>query len=74
MPFVVFVDDDDHERIEAFAIACLRHGLYLHPRHNWFVSAAHDEGLVDAALAATAAAFGEVDAATASGLLVPTNP
>jgi glutamate-1-semialdehyde 2,1-aminomutase len=74
MPYVVFDDDGDHERIEAFATACLRHGLYLHPRHNWFLSAAHDEAVVDASLAATAAAFSEVDAAVASGRLVPTNP
>jgi glutamate-1-semialdehyde 2,1-aminomutase len=74
MPYVVFDDDGGHKRIEAFAVACLRHGLYLHPRHNWFLSAAHDEGVVDAALAATAAAFSEVDAAVASGRLVHTNP
>jgi glutamate-1-semialdehyde 2,1-aminomutase len=74
MPYVVFDDDGDHKRIEAFAVACLRHGLYLHPRHNWFLSAAHDQGVVDAALAATAAAFSEVDAAVASGRLVHTNP
>jgi glutamate-1-semialdehyde 2,1-aminomutase len=74
MPYVVFEDDVEHERSKAFAVTCLRHGLYLHPRHNWFLSAAHDEEAVDAALAATAAAFNQVDAMEAATRLVHTNP
>jgi glutamate-1-semialdehyde 2,1-aminomutase len=65
MPYVVFADDADHERISQFAVVCLRHGLYLHPKHNWFLSAAHDDDAIDRALSATAYAFAEVDAAAA---------
>ena len=65
MPYVVFADDAAHERISRFSVACLQHGLYLHPKHNWFLSAAHDDETIDQALDATAHAFAEVDTATA---------
>jgi glutamate-1-semialdehyde 2,1-aminomutase len=65
MPYLVFADDRRHERISRFSVACLRHGLYLHPKHNWFLSAAHDDESIDRALSATAHAFAEVDAAAA---------
>jgi glutamate-1-semialdehyde 2,1-aminomutase len=65
MPYVVFAGDREHERISRFSAACLRHGLYLHPRHNWFLSAAHDDESIDRALSATAHAFAEIDTAAA---------
>lgn len=63
MPYVVFDGDAEHEISSAFAAGCARRGLYLHPRHNWFLSAAHDEETIDRALEVTAAAFDDVDAA-----------
>lgn len=65
MPYLTFAHDPQHERISRFSRACLRHGLYLHPRHNWFLSAAHDDESIDRALTATAHAFAEVDEALA---------
>jgi glutamate-1-semialdehyde 2,1-aminomutase len=65
MPYLVFAGDRGHERISRFSAACLRHGLYLHPKHNWFLSAAHDDESIDRALSATAHAFAEVDVADA---------
>jgi glutamate-1-semialdehyde 2,1-aminomutase len=35
-------------------------GVYLHPWHNWFLSAAHTDDDVDAALLATDDAFAAV--------------
>jgi len=35
----------------------LRRGVYLHPRHNMFLSTAHTEADIDFALEATKAAF-----------------
>ena len=35
-------------------------GVYIHPRHNWFLSAAHGEADILAALEVTDGAFGEV--------------
>jgi glutamate-1-semialdehyde 2,1-aminomutase len=46
--------------MDVFAQACLQAGLYLHPRHNWFVSAAHTDDVVDEALEATESAFSAV--------------
>ena len=40
---------------DIFTAACGKHGLYLHPRHNWFVSAAMDERDLDQALTAVEA-------------------
>jgi glutamate-1-semialdehyde 2,1-aminomutase len=62
MPYVSFDGDVDHVIASAFARVCLREGLYLHPRHNWFLSSAHDDDVIDKALAATAVAFVEVAA------------
>ena len=43
-----------------FAAACAAHGVYLHPHHNWFLSAAHGEKEIGRVLEATEAAFHEV--------------
>jgi hypothetical protein len=48
--------------VAAGEVVDLRDGLYLHPRHNWFLSSAHDDDVIDKALAATAAAFEEIAA------------
>jgi glutamate-1-semialdehyde 2,1-aminomutase len=61
MPYITFVGDVDHSIASTFARICLREGLYLHPRHNWFLSAAHHDDVIDRALAATATAFSEID-------------
>jgi glutamate-1-semialdehyde 2,1-aminomutase len=58
IPFMTFVaDEGSFARSRVFAAACAAHGVYLHPHHNWFVSAAHDERDVAWALEATEAAF-----------------
>jgi glutamate-1-semialdehyde 2,1-aminomutase len=44
----------------AFTDAAVRHGVLLHPWHNMFLSAAHDEEVIDEALAGVEAAFAEV--------------
>jgi glutamate-1-semialdehyde 2,1-aminomutase len=56
MPYARFsADGDDRALGDAFAGECGRHGLFLHPRHNWFVSAVMDEDDLDQALAAVEA-------------------
>lgn len=60
MPFMSFVGDVDSKMAAQFASSALRHGLYLHPRHNWFVSAAFSDADLDLALSATDAAFSEL--------------
>ena len=58
MPLVQFADDPGTRLGEAFCREALRRGVYLHHRHNMFLSAAHAESDIDAALDATDAAFG----------------
>ncbi|HXW46901.1 MAG TPA: aminotransferase class III-fold pyridoxal phosphate-dependent enzyme [Streptosporangiaceae bacterium] len=62
MPYLTFAGDRNHEQASAFAAAAMRNGAYLHPRHNWFISAAMTQADVDRALAATEAAFAAVHA------------
>ena len=57
MPFMSFADDPTFARNRAFCAAAIRRGVYLHPHHNWFLSSAHDNVAIDAALAATDDAF-----------------
>jgi glutamate-1-semialdehyde 2,1-aminomutase len=63
MPLLLFGDDDEFAKGRAWAGACARHGVYLHPVHNWFLSTAHDEATIDEALARTDEAFRDVRAA-----------
>jgi glutamate-1-semialdehyde 2,1-aminomutase len=60
MPYLSFAGDRDHTQASAFAAATMRHGAYLHPRHNWFISAAMTEADLDRTLQATAAGFAAV--------------
>jgi glutamate-1-semialdehyde 2,1-aminomutase len=60
MPYLTFAGDRNHEQASAFAAAAMRNGAYLHPRHNWFISAAMTQADLGRALAATEAAFAAV--------------
>ncbi len=57
MPTVLFDDDPDCAKGYLFCQEALKRGVYLHPRHNMFLSAAHTEADIDMALAATNEAF-----------------
>ena len=60
MPYLTFAGDQDHEIAGVFAAQALRGGAYLHPRHNWFVSAAMTGDDLALALEATDQAFAAV--------------
>jgi glutamate-1-semialdehyde 2,1-aminomutase len=60
MPLLLFADDPEYLKVKAWANACARHGVYLHPVHNWFLSAAHDTETIDAALERIDRAFADV--------------
>jgi glutamate-1-semialdehyde 2,1-aminomutase len=61
LPFMTFhADEGGFARSRTFAAACAAHGLYLHPHHNWFVSAAWTDADVDRALDVTDRAFAAV--------------
>ena len=58
IPFMTFVADEGRwKRSRAFAAACVARGVYLHPHHNWFVSAALDDACVARVLEVTEDAF-----------------
>jgi glutamate-1-semialdehyde 2,1-aminomutase len=52
----LFEDDREARKGSAFCSATIEHGVYFHPRHNMFVSAAHTEA--DIALALEVAEHG----------------
>ena len=60
MPTVLFEDDPEWKRGFAFCAEALRHGAYLHPKHNMFLSCAHTEADIDAVLEAADAGFRHV--------------
>jgi len=60
MPYLTFAGDQDHELAGVFAAQALRGGAYLHPRHNWFVSAALTGDDLALLLTATDQAFAAV--------------
>jgi glutamate-1-semialdehyde 2,1-aminomutase len=57
MPNLLFAGDEDLARGKTFCGTVADHGVLVHPRHNWFVSAAHTDDDVERALRATWAGF-----------------
>jgi glutamate-1-semialdehyde 2,1-aminomutase len=57
MPTILFDDDADFAIGERFSAEALKRGVYLHPRHNMFLSTAHTVDDIDVALEATGEAF-----------------
>jgi glutamate-1-semialdehyde 2,1-aminomutase len=57
MPMVLFENDADYAKGRTFCAAALRAGTYFHPRHNMFISAAHQSHDIDRALSAAEAGF-----------------
>jgi glutamate-1-semialdehyde 2,1-aminomutase len=57
MPTILFENDPDFAIGERFAAEALKRGVYLHPRHNMFLSAAHTADDIDFALEVTREAF-----------------
>jgi glutamate-1-semialdehyde 2,1-aminomutase len=62
MPYLTFAGDRDYELGRVFAASAISSGLYLHPRHNWFISAAMTPADLAKALDATGEAFAAVQA------------
>ncbi len=60
LPFMSFHDDPGQSLNRPFCAAAVARGVYFHPHHNWFVSAAHTDADVDHALAVADEAFAVV--------------
>ncbi|HEY2552093.1 MAG TPA: aminotransferase class III-fold pyridoxal phosphate-dependent enzyme [Streptosporangiaceae bacterium] len=67
MPYLTFAGDEDYRLAGVFAAEALRRGAYLHPRHNWFVSAALPDDDIGRVLAATDRAFAAVAECRSAG-------
>lgn len=57
MPLMLFRGDDRKAQGARFSQLCVRDGVYLHPAHNWFVSAAHTTQDIEQTLDVTDRAF-----------------
>jgi glutamate-1-semialdehyde 2,1-aminomutase len=63
IPFLTFAADaGGFERSRTFAASCAARGVYLHPHHNWFLSAALTEADVGRVLEVSEEAFRQVAA------------
>jgi glutamate-1-semialdehyde 2,1-aminomutase len=60
MPLLLFEHDEDRRIGNAFCLEALARGVYLHPTHTLFLSAAHTKADIDATLTATDEAFAAV--------------
>jgi glutamate-1-semialdehyde 2,1-aminomutase len=60
MPNLAFDGDTTYERAMVFSGECARLGLIVHPRHNWFLCAAHTDDDIDRALTISEDAFAAV--------------
>ncbi len=43
IPFMKFANETNFLRSQLFCGECARRGVFFHPHHNWFLSAAHTE-------------------------------
>ncbi|MGC1284882.1 MAG: aminotransferase class III-fold pyridoxal phosphate-dependent enzyme [Streptosporangiaceae bacterium] len=57
MPNLRFPDDADLAKGKTFCGTAAEHGVIIHPRHNWFLSAAHTDRDIERGLDATWAGF-----------------
>jgi glutamate-1-semialdehyde 2,1-aminomutase len=62
MPNLLFANDIDYSLSVAFSAEAQARGVYVHPKHNWFVSAAMTADDLDMALTGLDGAFGALAA------------
>lgn len=60
MPNLSFAGDTQFERASVFSATAADNGVLIHPRHNWFLSAAHEPDDIKRVLRATEPAFAVV--------------
>jgi glutamate-1-semialdehyde 2,1-aminomutase len=50
MPYVRIAEDPSFKMQQRLCAAAIQEGLFLHPHHNWFLSAAHTKSVIDESL------------------------
>lgn len=73
MPQMLFAEDPDFRLGFGWTERCIEHGVYLHPFHNMFVSAAHTPEVIAETLERTGRAFDDLKRDRAT-LAAPTSP
>lgn len=67
MPFMIIKSDNGFDKNRTFCARAYQEGVFFHPYHNWFVSAAHQEEDIEETLEATQKAFETVKEEFGSG-------
>jgi glutamate-1-semialdehyde 2,1-aminomutase len=57
MPFMIIKGDKGFRKNRTFCACAYQEGVFFHPYHNWFISAAHGEEDIEETLVATQKAF-----------------
>jgi len=60
IPFMRFASEKNFLRSQLFCGECAKRGVFFHPHHNWFVSAAHTEADIERTLEVADVCFGIV--------------
>ncbi|HPR04895.1 MAG TPA: aminotransferase class III-fold pyridoxal phosphate-dependent enzyme [Deltaproteobacteria bacterium] len=61
IPFMKFANETNFLRSQLFCGECARRGVFFHPHHNWFLSAAHTERDIAQSLDVADECFGIVE-------------
>ena len=60
IPYMKFANETDFRRMQTFAAECTERGVFTHPHHNWFISAAMTDADIDFAIDVADQAFAVV--------------
>ena len=60
IPFMMFKNDVSFRRNQLFSAEAMKRGVFFHPHHNWFVSAAHEKEDIEKSINVADEAFKEV--------------
>jgi glutamate-1-semialdehyde 2,1-aminomutase len=60
VPFMTFANERNLHRSQHFALETVNRGVFFHPHHNWFLSAAHGSADIELALDAADQAFASI--------------
>jgi glutamate-1-semialdehyde 2,1-aminomutase len=57
MPFMIIKGEGEFRQNRIFCARAYQEGVFFHPYHNWFISAAHQDTDIEETLVATQKAF-----------------
>jgi glutamate-1-semialdehyde 2,1-aminomutase len=60
LPYMTFANETNFRRMQCWSRYMVTHGVLVHPHHNWFISAAHEESDIQQALDVADEAFAVV--------------